>query len=425
VTGLRITNGLPPIRLQGVQRDLREHNTEASGEAWFGSPWALGAAEKLRRDTYAQRAVQGVIGPLVQSFFDFEPASRTNPLDVEIARFCERNFFSGLFSWIEVLEQALGYLWDGFSVFEWIERVAPVSRDEFPQHPGRGLGVWIGSLAHRPAWSITALHPRKDDASKLLEAWQYTHDDEFVRIPASKVLRFAFKSGGNDLYGFAPARPMYGPHRAKVLLCALEMVQHERAHVGTPQLLTEAGVEVSSEDLEAAEKMLAELRSAERGYVIPPPGTKVEYTTTKGTTDVRGTIEDKNREILATFAGNHELLGSSTSSGSYALAGVQKSVREVVVEHHGQIVVDTINYGRDGWSPVERLVRANYGPGVALPRAVLRSTPLRNTQALAEMTEKLVKAGVWTSGDDTEEFLREASGMPQERRPRNKEIATP
>jgi hypothetical protein len=159
--------------------------------------------------------------------------------------------------------------------------------------------------------------------------------------------------------------------------------------------------------------------------VIPPPGTKVEYTTTKGTTDVRGTIEDKNREILATFAGNHELLGSSTSSGSYALAGVQKSVREVVVEHHGQIVVDTINYGRDGWSPVERLVRANYGPGVALPRAVLRSTPLRNTQALAEMTEKLVKAGVWTSGDDTEEFLREASGMPQERRPRNKEIATP
>jgi hypothetical protein len=187
---------------------------------------------------------------------------------------------------------------------------------------------------------------------------------------------------------------MFGPHRAKVLLCALEMIQHERAHVGTPQLLTDAGVVVDDDDLTAAEEMLKDLRSNERGYVAPPPGTKVEYLTTKGTTDVRGTIEDKNREILATLAANHEMLGSSTSSGSYALAGVQKSVREMVVEHHGMIIVDTLNYGHDGWSPVERIVRANYGPDAPKPRVLLRSTPLRNMQALGELTEKLVKANV-------------------------------
>lgn len=424
MTGLRAASSLPPIRLQGDQAELREHNPEAVGEAWFGSPSKVGAAEKLRRDTYAQRAVQGVVGPLVQSFFDVEPGDQSE-LGIEVARFVEENLFSGLFSWVDALQNAMNYLWDGFSLFEWVERVAPVSSSKYPLHPGRGMGVWLRELSHRPSWSITALHPRPDDASKLLEAWQYTRETSFVRIPGNRLLRFVYKSGANDLYGFAPARPMFGPHRAKVLLCALEMVQHERAHVGTPQLLTEAGVEVDDDDLTAAEAMLKDLRSNERGYVAPPPGTKVEYLTTKGTTDVRGTIEDKNREILATLAANHELLGSSTSSGSYALAGVQKSVREMVVEHHGMIIVDTLNYGHDGWSPVERIVRANYGPDAPKPRVLLRSTPLRNTAALAELAEKLIKAGALTPGADTEEFLREASGLPQERRPYAKESKNP
>jgi hypothetical protein len=424
VTGLRATTALPPIRLQGDTSELREHNPEAVGENWFGSPSKIGAAEKLRRDTYAQRAVQGVVAPLVQSFFDVEPGEESE-LGLEVARFVEENLFSGQFSWVSTLQDAMNYLWDGFALFEWVERVAPVPSSKYPLHPGRGLGVWLKELAHRPSWSITALHPQPGDASKLLEAWQYLHETSFVRIPGNRLLRFVYKSGANDLYGFAPARPMFGPHRAKVLLCALEMIQHERAHVGTPQLLTDAGVVVDDDDLTAAEEMLKDLRANERGYVAPPAGTKVEYLTTKGTTDVRGTIEDKNREILATLAANHEMLGSSTSSGSYALAGVQKSVREMVVEHHGMIIVDTLNYGHDGWSPVERIVRANYGPDAPKPRVLLRSTPLRNMQALGELTEKLVKANVWTPGATTERFLREASGMPQERNPYPKETNNP
>ena len=406
-----------PIRLQGVTSDLREHNPEAQAENWFGSPSQIGAAEKLRRDAYAQRAVQGVVGPLVQSFWDVEPASES-ALDTEIARFVERNLFSGMFSWIQALERAAQYLWDGFSILEWIERVGPVDRDLFPLHPGRGSGVWLADLAPRPAWSITALHPRPDNGAHLLEAWQYTSQDAtFTRIPGDRALRFVFEGGSDKLYGFAPCRPMFGPHRAKVLLVALEMVQHERAHVGLPQLVSDAGVQIEDEDLNAAELMMQRIRSNEQAYAIPTPGQKIEYVTTKGTTDVHQSIEAKNREILMALAANHEALGSSTSSGSYALAGVQKSVRELVVEHHGSLIADTLNHGRDGWSPVARIVTSNYGPRAALPRVVLRSTPLRNTQALGELVEKLGNAGALTLGADTEEFLREASGLPQERRP--------
>ena len=396
-----------------------DQNTEVRDEKWIGTPGHIGIADKMVRDPVVNRSHASLIGPLVDAFWDVDAASES-PLDLEIADFVSHNLFERV-SWARFVEQVLTFIRYGVSLFEQTDELQPISTTRFPLHPGRGRGLVLTGLHHRPAPTIYEWVPNARNAAQLalLRQWSTGSDTEtggVVEIPASRLLRFTWEQEGANFRGFAPARAQYGAWKAKLVFLVLEMIKHEKAHVPTPVITLPDAQTAGEDEIAEAEAILVAYRSHEKGYVVLPGGYKLDLKTIDGTTDIHETITRLDQYILFPFAANYEVLGQN-GTGSHALAGTQKSTQEIVLARFATFISDTLNIGADGWSLVERLVRANYGRDVALPRIVARSLPTRDWSKVLPHLRTLGEIGMLTPGYTTERFIRDVIAFPQETRP--------
>ena len=67
----------------------------------------------------------------------------------------------------------------------------------------------------------------------------------------------------------------------------------------------------------------------------------------------------------------------------------------------------------DGWSPVERLTRLNYGEEVAVPQLVTRNMPTRDWSRVLPVIHNLSTSGVIRSDEKLEGFIRDVLRLPQ------------
>lgn len=398
-------------------------NAEVRAELWRGTPTRRGIADSIILDPVIKRSHDSVKGPLLGALWDMDPAS-DEPLDLEIADLCEHILFERL-PWNRFLDQSMTYIRYGAALFERTDAFAAISTKRFPRHRGRGTGYVITGLHHRPAPTIYEWLPDADDPSRVagVRQWGAGSDVEAAGpgevIDAKYLLRLTWEQEGGNFWGFAPARPQYAGYKSKVLCLVLEMIKHERSHVPTPVINLGEGstTEVSEDDIAEAQRILRDLRSHEKGYAILPNGMTLKLETIQGTTDIHQTITRCDEYNLLVFGAGYELLGRQGSPGSHALAGTQKSTQEITLDRHAAFICEAINVGQDGYSLIERIVRENYGPSVALPRLVVRALPTRDWSKVLPVVRNLGEIGFMTPGRKTERFIRWVLALPQESEP--------
>ncbi|MEK0431100.1 MAG: hypothetical protein RL139_904 [Gemmatimonadota bacterium] len=395
--------------------DDTDENADVRNERWYGSPGVAGWAQKMERDAHVRQSLSARSAPLRGALWDFEAASEA-PADVEAAAFARWAFFERL-SWDRFMRDALRFHRDGFSLFELTDDTAAIPTDRFPLHPGRGTGVVYTGLHHRPAWTVYRWAQSTSDPTQLASVEQRLQGTDgekpgFVSIPGGALLRFTQEQEGANFAGFSTARSAYGPWKIKRLLLVLDAIRHERMGVATPELTLPEGVEANDEEVIAARSILAEMRSNEKGYILLPHGYEFKWASGGESTNIGEAIERCNRDIAFNTGTGFMLLGLTGGTGSYALAQSQDGQYQVSLEGDAKFVCDTINLGSDGWSPVERLIRLNYGAKVGLPRICVRNMPTRNWEKLLPVVKDLVGAKIITVDNRLEDFTRKVTYLP-------------
>jgi len=413
----------------GIIDDL-DQNTALHNEKWYGTPLTIGIADKMIRDAHVRKSLDYVSGPLRAAQWDFEPAS-TAPIDREVADFCKFVFFENL-NWDQALRNILKYKIHGFSLLEQTDGIRAIPAERFPEHPGRGQGAVITGLHHRPAWTVDKWHQSKENPLQIHSVTQFIigSDGEkagFRRVEAERLIRFTEAQDGANFEGLATLRSAYGPWKIKIALQVIESIKHERQGIGTPTIrLPEGAID---EDIDTAQTILSEMRAHQKGYLILPHGYDFswESTSTGDGTAISEAIERCNRDIAVNVGAGFMLLGLLGKTGSFALANSQQGQFEIQLESDARFICENFNSGADGWSPVERIVRMNYGDAVRMPKMIAQNMPTRDWSKILPVVHNLSMSGVLTPDDVTESFVRTVLRMPQ-RDPdtaRNANVAEP
>ena len=198
----------------------------------------------------------------------------------------------------------------------------------------------------------------------------------------------------------------------KLAFQIIESIRHEKCGVGVPTIRLPDGA--VDEDIDAAQSILAELRAHSKGYLILPSGYDFTWETISSGdgTAINESIERCNRDIAVNVGAGFMLLGLTGKTGSFALATSQQGQFEIGLEGDARFIADVFNSGADGWSPIERIVRMNYGSDVRLPRMVVHQLPTRDWSKILPVVHNLTMSGVLTADDVTEGFVRQVLRMP-------------
>lgn len=398
----------------GYLGDL-DPNRELRGDKWHGTPWELGIAEKMMRDPHVRQSVSIVANPVLAGVYDFAAASR-DPLDVEAAEFCRWAFIERS-RWKAALRYVItGYMRDGVALLEMTDDTAQVSASRFPLHPGRGLGVVPTGWHDRPAHTITRWQQRKGSPEQLGAVVQTVPGSDEERpgdriIGSDRLIRWTWEQEGAHFTGFPLLRSAYQPWKLKIAFLIIDAIKHERHGVGTPLLYYPP--DAPDEDLEAAEKILAEMRANAKGYMMFGSDYKFEWSTTSSSdgTAIAAAIERCNKDIAHNVAAAFMLLGGG--GGSYALAQSQEGQYAIALDAHADFLIEPWNLGADGWSPIERITRMNYGPDVGVPRLYVRNLPTRDWTKVLPALHNLGVSGFITPDEPTESRLREVLRLPE------------
>jgi len=376
--------------------DDNDPNARIRGSWLDDESGTWGTGRKMMLDPYVGQAVDGVTDAIYAADHDFEP-SDDSPLAREVAEFCRFAFFDCL-NWTRVLQDVLHYFRDGVSLLETTDDVRPVPRDRFPNHKGRGRGILYTGFHHRPAGTIDQWHQSKRDPSKLRSVRQFIQGSDgeragFRTLPGRRLLRYTWMQEGANYLGTAPLRRAYGAWYRKINLVAIAMIAHERHHVGVPTVVLDELANIPEDEIEKIKTSLLEMRAHQKAYLILDKVKSFDFKSAAGGTDIEGAIQEANTEITHAFGGRWMLLGGQGGNGSYALAGTQQGRTHVVTDRHVDFIDSGLNRGADGWSPVERIVRLNYGDKAPIPRKVTRNVPTVDYTKIAELLPKLNTVG--------------------------------
>lgn len=402
-------------------------NTDVRGRLWYGDNSLWGIANEMMADPHVKRSVEAIVDPLLAATWDFAPASK-DPLDIEAADYARWDFFE-CNDWENTLRLAAnGLVRDGFALFEWTDtsdRTIPTKR--FPLHPGGGLGVGYTKAHHRPANTLEEWHqsPKDPEIADGISQWLQGSDaeesgDRTIRLSKGDLFwHLVWDQEGANFEGRAPLRAAYGAFKVKRLLLILAMLRHQREGVGIPKISEPSpedlqGQAITEDEVLKAKEILRSLNAHENSYIYLPSGYSFEWQTTTGqSTGLHEAIEQCNRDIAYNLGIAWMLLGSSGKTGSWALATEQRGHYVLSLEKYARFIERAVNIGR-GWSPVERLIRRNYGSEVGLPRLVARNMPTRDWSRLLPMLPALVKSKLLQSDDVLRGFLRTVTFLPEE-----------
>lgn len=406
-------------QLFGGFLDDLDQNPELRGSKWYGESGTIGVAGRMMRDGHVRRSFAALTKPIRAAVWDIKAASSSD-IDREIADYVRWNLFESTIKWDQVLRGAQYHLRDGFSLLEVTDDVVSVPKDRFPLHPGQGSGIAITGFHQRPACTVHRWLQSKANTAQIdgIEQWLAGSDNEplgTVTIPADRLLRFTYEQEGASYAGFSALRSAYGAWKTKLSFLVLDAIRNERMAVGTPRITLPE--EAGEEEIAVAQTILAEMRSHEKGYLILPFGFEFKWETAAAADQaaaIATCIERCNRDIAFNVGAGFMLLGISGDTGSFALATTQQGQYQIELDTEARFLSDVFNSGSDGWSPIERIVRLNYGSDAALPRIVVRNMPTRDWSKIMPVVHNMITSGgIWVD-EPFRGHVREVLGLPPE-----------
>lgn len=401
-TGTRITSGF----IQDM-----ESNPSLRGSLWYGKPGQLGIVDKMLTDPHVKKSLEYISDPLTAADWYMEPFSES-ALDKEIAAFCEFAFFKCI-GWDKILKRQIrNYAARGFSLEEMTDDATELPPGKFPAHPGGGFGIVPTSLQHRPAWTIDGFEQSKRRTDQVHSIRQYIigSDGEvsgFRKILANRLIRMSYDQEGSQFEGNAVLRGAYQPWKLKIAFLTMQAIGFERTAVGTPTLI--ASEDATDEDLDAAETILAEMRVNEKSWVVFPNGYTFKWGGA-GESDAENlllAIEMCDKDIAYNVTAGFMMLSLMGKTGSNAIGATQQVPYHVYVGSHAKFIANAYNIGQDGWSPIERIVRLNYGTGVGVPELRAKNLPTRDWVAISGAIYQGINVGAITADGPLEAELRQ------------------
>jgi len=271
--------------------------------------------------------------------------------------------------------------------------------------PGRSQSSWY-------EWKY------EEDGDELLGFTQQAAPKyEIVTIPFAKSLLFRTNIDRGNPEGRSLLRTAYRPWYFKKRIEEIEAIGIERELAGMPMLEAPEGMEelwnpddaTSVETLDHAKKMVRNIRRDQQEGAVLPPGWKLTLLSTGGRRqiDVNATINRLDQRIAVTLLADIVMLGAD-KVGSFALADVKKSLLSAALETQLQNIAATLNQ-----YAVPKLVDLNPFQGItSYPKIVPGELEIPDLRELARFVQVMVKARPEFLDFVTENYLREAAGMP-------------
>lgn len=403
-------------------------NTETRGTLWRGDSYRNGLSWQMRRDPIVRMSLDAHVAPLLAGRVDVEPAGKSER-DAAIARAVRWQFLEAL-PWQHMIETGTAdYLADGFTLWEFTDAVRPLPRNLAEYHPQPDAAIVFTGVHHRPTWTVYQWHQSANDPTKADGFSQKIlgSDAEAPGIKTVKLsegalfMRLTHGQQGADFEGFPLLRSSYGDFKAKRLLTIVKMIYFERAGNAIPKITEPNPTELSGSSEQSEREIKAEIlrniRVHEQSYIAPPPGWEFEWSQPANAPQGLGeAINSCDYGMAYPFNTGFMLLsgGSSAGTGSRALATEQRGQYALNVERHARAWEYALNVGADGWSPVERFVRLNYGPDVGVPRVRWRAMPLRDMTQMLTVVPQLIQTRGVVVDAPFREAIRLALDAPME-----------
>lgn len=344
---------------------------------------------KMRADAQVAALLNVIELPIRAADIRVEPPDKT-PSALEIADFVAEALFHMEHPFDDFVRQAMLMLPYGVMLFE---KVYGLRED--------GRIIWR-KFAPRLPKTISRWLVDAEGELVAVEQRVYGELGRFVRIPASKLLRFTYRQEGSNFEGRSLLRDVYKHWWHKDTLYKLATLAAERTGVGIPTLkLPRTATE---RDRDRAVALVKAFRANEEAGLVLPEEFDFSLTTAKGFAYLP-LIEHHNGMIAKAALAQFLNLGQ-TQVGSFALSRSQTDLFLMTLNGLLQYFCDTLE--RDA---VSELTRWNFGENAPVPvvRGKLRGADAKN---LAETLDLLARGRFLTPDDDIEALVRESLDLP-------------
>lgn len=389
VSGTRILSGLV----------FEEYNPDLTGLKAFNK-W-----QEMRFDATCAAGYKAVELPLRSAEHFVEPAS-DDPKDIEKADFIHHNLWDfGSQSMDDVLRLALTMLPFGFS---WMEIIyGQISQGEFAGKVGWDRFAWRSQMT-KWRWNMGELDGRQELLSVTQLAPPYYAQ---IDIPRNKLLLFIHNQEGDNYDGWSLFRPAYKNYFYRDLLYKVQAIGLERAYMGIPVVKFE---QAFSAELKAlALSIVQGLRTDENAGVTLPPELGLEMLSTKlgAGKEMQDAIVYHDRQILKSMLAQWLDLGSSGSSGSWALSNDHSELFLYAINAEANYIDEVFNLDPG----IPQLIRFNYPDWQSsdMPRLTHGRIGQQSLEQLGRTLEALGKFGFVTPDDATEDAFRQMLDLPE------------
>ncbi len=222
--------------------------------------------EMMRSSARVRASIRVITAPILSASPKVQPAEDGDNVDQGIADFVQAALFGkGVLrdTWRDVLKHLLSRLGYGVAVAEKVWR--------YDQASG--------------AWLLEALSPRiiktlyrwvmDPEGHKLVGIHQYGFVGQRpinVVIPRSKCVVSVHDREGDNWWGTSILRSSYLHWRYLIDLYRIDMVGHDRFHVGIPRATLDDTGYASGTIKREARKVLRNIRANEKAWIMQPPG---------------------------------------------------------------------------------------------------------------------------------------------------------
>ena len=410
------TRGITGTQLNGGVISGKERNASLTGLSWVSE-----AEEMLRTDPIVRRSWHMLKQTLLSASWRFEAGIESDPVAIELARYCNEAFgfdgFSGQMS--SSFEDQLSYLLEFIPVgYRYAEEIYRVGLDS----TGRSR-IWLDQYADRePSAHNRWLSRDNQNLDGVLQntvGVTYTPEP----IPANKLLLLTLNRTGSNFEGVGMLRPVWWWWRTKQRVSNLMCVGVDRWAIPTPvvkvdrsqaesQGLTDGDIEAMIDD---AEEQARSFISTEQSYLVETGAVKFDTYAMQSNLYASAPLEIITKcdsQISSAFLAQFADLGN-TETGARSVGEIHLSVFRRAAINLCDIVTSTINgVDRRGGGTVGRLIKWNYGAvdPSKLPRLVHTGLDTDDLAESLNTLPALVTAGLLTPDDELERAIRDRLG---------------
>ena len=319
----------------------------------------------------------------------------------EHREFVEKCLFGGMQrTWEDFLKESLAYLDFGHYCFEII----------YDTVDGR---IGVVDLAPRIPKSILRwkLKDGRFGIVQQLRTDEKKDLEMMPEIPAEKLLILTNDKEGDDVTGQSILRSAYKHYKYKDVLYRIQGIASERYGVGVPVIYLPDTIGQKEKD--EVEKMLAALRSNEKGFVVIPwkkADGELEILTPKGNPQgqtIDTAIEHHNKQILMSILAMFLGLGTD-STGSFALSKDQSSFFLKHVDEKARYVKEQINI-----QVIRRMIDLAFGPQKEYPKACYNSLGDIDFKEYSEVLKTLIDSGLVVVDNRMKKFTSSMFELPE------------